>query len=89
MRGFSVNIATADDVTGIRFRLYDNDELVVDNIGTLDFEYLIEEPYVGEHALAITYFREVLPDVESAPQEFFRENFTLPTLNLVVTVETF
>jgi hypothetical protein len=89
MRGFTVNIATQDDTTGIRFRLYDNAELVIDNIGTLDFEYLVGDPYVGEHALAITYFREVLPDIESDPQEFYRENFTLPILELTVTAEVF
>ena len=89
MRGFSINIATEDNIDGIRFRLYDNDERVIDNIGTLDFEYLTPDPYAGEHALAVTYFRESIPAVESTPQEFYRENFTLPTLSLIVTAEVF
>jgi len=89
MRGFSVHITTQDDLEGIRFRLYDNDQLVVDDIGTIDFEYLVPDDYAGEHALAITYFKETIPSVESAKQEFFRENSTLPTLDLVVTAETF
>ncbi len=89
MKGFSVSIATADNIDGIRFRLYDNDQLVVDNIGTLDFDYLVADDYSGEHALALTYYKEVIPSVESVKQEFFRENFTLPTLSLLITVETF
>jgi hypothetical protein len=89
MRGFAVNITTQDDLDGIRFRLFDNDELVVDNIGTLDFEYLTPAPYIGEHVLSITYFKENIPSNESEPQVFFTENFTLPTLSLAISIETF
>ena len=89
MTGFSINITTQDDVTGIRFRLYDNNELVVDNIGTLDFEYLVPPDYAGEHVLSIAYYRETIPSIESVKQEFYRENFTLPTLTLTVTAEVF
>jgi hypothetical protein len=89
MRGFAVNIRTDDNLDGIRFRLYDNDEMVIDNIGTLDFEYLVSDPYVGEHVLSVAYFKETVPSNESAHQVFFTENFTLPTLSLLVTAETF
>jgi len=89
MRGFSVHITTQDDLEGIRFRLYDNDQLVVDDIGSLDFDYLVDDGYLGEHTLAVTYFKKTIPSVESAKQVFFSENFTLPTLSLIITAETF
>jgi len=89
MRGFSVHITTQDNIEGIRFRLYDNDQLVVDDIGTLDFEYLVADDYADEHTLAVTYFKETIPSIESEKQVFFKENFTLPTLSLIVTAEIF
>ena len=87
MRGFLIDVNTADSVEGIRFNLYDNGNLVINDIGTLHFEYLTGDGYVGEHTLSLSYYREGVPEVESPQQEFYTGNFTLPTLNLTVQVE--
>ena len=87
MRGFLIDVATQDDTEGIRFKLYDNDIMVLDNIGAMHFKYLTPDPYLGLHTLTLTYYREDLPEVESDPIQFYQANFTLPILTLEVTVE--
>lgn len=89
MQGFHIQIQTDDDLTGILFNLYDNDELVIPNINTVDFDYLIQPGYSGDHELALTYHREDLPDLESERIVFYSGNFTLPALTLDVTAEVF
>jgi len=92
MQGFKIYVEeTSDaDLTGIRFKLYDNDEAVVSNIGTLNFEYLVDpELYVGEHILSLTYYKEDMPELESTRQVFYTGNFTLPTLTLTITADVF
>ena len=86
MRGLGINISTQDDVTGILFNLYDNDEKVIDSIGTMYFEYLTPENYAGEHTLSMSYYREGTPDIESEMVPFYTGNFTLPVLNLAIEV---
>jgi len=87
MRGFSVDVQTNDNIDGILFNLYDNGELVIHGISSLHFDYLIDDPYVGEHTLALSYYRDGMPEVESAQEVFYTGNFTLPALNLTFQVE--
>lgn len=87
MRGFLVNVSTTDSTEGLLFNLYDNDQLVIDSIGAMNFEYLTGESYVGEHTLSLTYYREGMPEVESDKIPFYNGNFTLPTLSLTFEVE--
>ena len=89
MQGFNINVSTPDDLTGIQFRLYDNNMLVIDNIGAVDFDYLIQEPYEGTHTLDLRYFQPWNPTKESAPYEILSKNFTLPSLTLAVTYEIY
>ena len=87
MRGFSVNIAINDKPDDIRFRLYDNGELVVDSIGEMDFQYLTPEGYSGVHTLTMTYYQDFDPSKESAFTTVFTQDFTLPDLRYTVTVD--
>ena len=87
MRGYLINVATEDDTEGILFKLYDNDKMVLDNIGAMDFELLTPDPYVGQHTLSLSYYREGMPEIESEKVQFFTANFTLPILNLTFQVE--
>ena len=89
MQGFRINVSTPDDLTDIRFRLYDNEVMVIDDIGTADFNYLITEPYEGLHTLDLTYFQTWNPSNESATHEILSRNFTLTQLTLTVTYEIF
>jgi len=86
MQGFTIHVSTPDDLTDIRFRLYDNDSLVVDNIGTVDFDYLVQD-YSGQHKLELSYFQTWNTDVESTKHEIFSRNFTLPVLTIVTSYE--
>ncbi len=89
MQGIRIHVATPDDLTDIRFRLYDNEEAVIDNINTVDFDYLIQEPYEGVHTLELTYYETWNPTNESAPIEILSRNFTLRQLSLTITYEIF
>ena len=89
MIGFRINVSTPDSLENIRFRLFDNDVLVVDDIGTVDFNYLITEPYEGQHTIELTYFQDWNPTVESAPQEILSMDFTLPVLTLEISYEIY
>ena len=84
MKGFQVSVTIADKPDDIRFRFYDNSELVIDNIGEMDFQYLTPEGYTGNHTLAMTYFQTFDPAVESAPKTVFTKDFTLPDLSYTV-----
>ncbi len=86
MQGFTIHVSTPDDLTDIRFRLYDNDSLVVDNIGTVDFDYLVQD-YSGQHKLELVYFQTWNTDVESTKHEIFNMDFTLPVLTIVTSYE--
>lgn len=87
MRGYLINVATEDSTEGILFKLYDNDVMVLDHIGAMNFEYLTPELYVGQHTLQLAYYRDALPEIESEKVQFFTANFTLPTLSLTFQVE--
>ena len=87
MRGFHVGITITDKPDNIRFRLYDNSELVVDSIGEMDFNYLTPAGYTGTHALTMTYYQDFAPSVESAFTTVFTQDFTLPDLGYTVTVD--
>ena len=89
MRGYGIHVEITDKPADIRFRLYDNGDLAVDNIGALDFQYLPdpEIPYIGVHTLETTYFQTFDPTVESAKKEVYEKDFTLPILDYQVTVE--
>ena len=89
MQGFRINVSTPDSLENIRFRLYDNEIMVIDDIGTVDFNYLITEPYEGVHTLNLTYFQDWNPTVESASQEILSMDFTLPQLVLTVSYEIY
>ena len=89
MQGIRVHVATPDDLTDIRFKLYDNEEAVIENINTVDFDYLIQEPYTGVHKLELTYYETWNPTNESHRIEILNRNFTLKTLALEITYEIF
>ena len=86
MTGFRLHININDKPDDIRFRLYDNGSLVIDDIGEFDFSYTTPDVYEGVHTLTMTYFQEFNPMSESAPQTVFTKNFTLPDLEYTVTV---
>ena len=86
MRGYGIHVEITDKPADIRFRLYDNGELVVDNIGELDFQYLTDENYTGKHVLGMTYFQEFNPGMESGIEVIFTKDFTFPILDYQVTV---
>ena len=95
MRGYVVDVTAVLDENGNPFdmfgagllmNVYDNDELILKDVGALNFELLTPDIYVGEHTLSLTYYRESLPEVESEKFEFYRENFTLPVLGMTVEI---
>ncbi len=86
MRGFHLQIEIDNCPEDIRFRLYDNAELVIDDIGVMDFQYLTPDGYEGDHTLTMSYFKEFDPTNESAPKTVYTGNFTLPDLEYTVTV---
>jgi hypothetical protein len=86
MRGYSIKINIEDKPEDIRFRLYDNNELVVDDIGVLDFQYLTEEGYTGTHQLTMTYFQTFDTSEESNPQTIYVRDFTMPNLEYTTDV---
>ncbi len=89
MQGFRIKVNTQDDLTGIRFRIYDNGQLAIDNVGAVDFQYLPEMPYEGNHTLELSYFDEELPGLESNRMEILSRNFTLRKLTLEVSCDVF
>jgi len=86
MKGYDVTVNIADKPDDIRFRLYDNGELKLDNIGEMDFRYLTDEGYTGIHTLSMTYFQTFDPTEESSPQTFYTKDFTMPDLEYSVEV---
>jgi len=86
MTGFRLHITIEDKPEDIRFRLYDNGVLKIDDIGEMDFSYITPTEYDGVHTLTMTYFQEFNPMNESAPQTVFTQNFTLPDLEYSVDV---
>ena len=86
MLGYGINITIENKPDDIRFRLYDNGELAVDDIGEMDFFYPTPEGYSGVHTLTMTYFQTFDPSVESSPKTVFTKNFTLPDLAYQVEV---
>ena len=87
MRGFHVGITITDKPDNIRFRLYDNSELVVDSIGEMDFNYLTPSGYTGTHELTMTYYQDFDPSVESVATVVFNQDFTLPDLTFQAEVD--
>ncbi len=87
MRGYGIHVAITDKPADIRFRLYDNGSLVIDDIGEMDFQYLTDTGYSDVHTLTMTYFQTFDPAIESAPQTVFTKDFTLPDLDYQVVVE--
>ena len=87
MQGFQLQINIDNCPEDIRFRLYDNNEPVLDNIGTFDFSYLVPTEYDGVHTLSMTYFQSFNPSEESAQKTIYTKDFTLPTLDYTVGVE--
>ena len=87
MQGFAIHVSTPDSLEDIRFRLYDNESLVVDNIAVVDFEYLVPADYTGPHKLDLTYFQTWNTEVESTKHEVLSRNFTLPVLTIVTSYE--
>ncbi len=96
MRGYVIDVTAITDKdgnpydmfdAGLLMNVYDNGEQVLHDVGALTFEFLTPDVYVGEHILTMTYYRENLPEVESTPIQFYKANFTLPTLTLEFTVE--
>jgi hypothetical protein len=86
MTGYHLKINITNKPEDIRFRLYDNNSLVVDNINEPDFSYLVDENYSGVHTLTMTYYQEFMPSKESDKQEVYSKDFTLPTLEYTVDV---
>jgi hypothetical protein len=86
MTGYHIKIIIDDLPDDIRFRLYDNDKLAIDDIGTMDFQYLTPNGYTGEHTLSMTYFQTFDPSNEAAPQIIYERDFTLPTLTYTTDV---
>jgi len=86
MNGYGIHIIINDKPDDIRFRMYDNGELVVDDIGEMEFQYLTPSEYTGVHTLTMTYFQTFNPTVETAPKTFYTKDFTMPTLEFTVEV---
>ena len=85
MQGIRVLIETQDDLTNIKFNLYDNDVKVMQDIDQPDFNYLTDELYGGLHKLELTYYKDDNLDVESGRFPVLEENFTAPALNFSIT----
>ena len=85
MQGIRVLIETTDDLSLIKFNLYDNNALVLQDIDTPDFNYLTGDLYGGAHKLELTYYKDDNLDVESGRFFVLEENFTAPALDFTVT----
>jgi len=69
------SLITPEEENKISYRLYENDQLVVDDIGLLNFELLMENKLHGTykyHATAVLY------GLESPPSEVVIVNFIPP-----------
>ena len=93
MRGYAIKVIVQKDgepfdmlAADLRMKLYDNDALVMDNIGAMDFQYIPDLPYDGTHDLTMSYYHTAHPEQESE-QVFVTTNFTLPILSLTFQVE--
>ena len=89
MEGIRVLIETENDLTDIKFNLYDNDVLVLGDIDVPDFNYLTDDLYGGFHTLELTYYKDDNLDVESGRFPVLAENFTAPALDFSISWETF
>ena len=87
MRGYSIHVSISDKPDNIRFRLYDNGELAVNDIGAMDFQYLTPSGYTGSHTLTMSYFQDFDPTEESALQVIHTQDFTLPDLTYIANAE--
>ncbi len=85
MQGIRVLINTNDDLTDIKFKLYDNDELVMDDIDQPDFNFITDDLYGGLHKIELSYYKDDNLDVESGKFFVLEENFTAPALNFTIT----
>ena len=88
MDGIRVLVSTTDDLTNIKFNLYDNDVFQM-TADVPDFNYLTDELYGGAHTLELTYFKDDNLDVESGRFFILEENFTAPALNFTITWSTY
>lgn len=88
MEGIRVLINTTDDLTDIKFNLYDNDVFVM-TADTPDFNYLTDDLYGGFHTLELTYYKDDNLDVESGRFPVLAENFTAPALTFTITWSTY
>lgn len=85
MNGIRVLIETSDDLTDIKFNLYDNNIMVLTDIDTPDFNYLTDDLYGGYHTLELTYYKDDNLDVESGRFPVLAENFTAPALDFTIS----
>lgn len=69
----------------IHYRLYENDELVLDDIGTLSFDYLIDEPLQDSYAFSISSVITSL-NLEGAKSKPVHVNFSRPNAPSGITV---
>jgi hypothetical protein len=85
MQGINVAINTTDDLTAIKFNLYDNDVQVMTDIDQPNFAYLTDDLYGGFHTLELSYYKDDNLDIESGRFPVLAENFTAPALAFTVT----
>jgi hypothetical protein len=64
-----------DYANEVSFRLYENSDLAVDEIGELNFSLLMDEKEFGDYEYYVTAVRNGL---ESAPSNAVVVNFTMP-----------
>ncbi len=86
MQGIRVLITTSDDLTDIKFNLYDNDVKVMSDIDQPDLSYMIDEnTYNGSHKIELSYYKADNLNIESGRFLVLDENFTTPALNFTIT----
>lgn len=66
-----------ENLSGTFFRLYENDELVVDNIANPYFDLTMEGKEYGEYTYRVTAVRKDFM-IESSPSNPYVANFTQP-----------
>ena len=89
MQGIRVLIETADDLTNIKFNLYDNGTKVMSDIDQPDFNFLTDDLYGGQHKLELTYYKDDNLDIESGKFFVLEENFTAPALDFTISWSIF
>ena len=63
--------------------------MVIDDIATVDFNYLITEPYEGQHNIELTYFQTWNPENESATHLVLDQDFTLHPITIITSYEIY